>query len=331
MSYVTSAGRHGKTAACPGEPPRLSRTATIDCGRRPIACFSSSASTQDYAKTAAPIAGTTEHRSSADLAQIVTADDSRPAKRGSARSGLKQDRSPATVAERPSRTIHTSHANDVESMPGRHGMQHPRVDLRASRQRAYAPNAGSRSCLRRDTAGGTGSAVFCDIAGFPKVGTPSSGTGSWLRTSAATTRGSRWSRASTPALITAFRAAEAATLLTSTISFGVTGKSTLSRMTSLKPNSLNGAGRSQCGSVSGQGSVPHDADAAERARERLLLRLVGVCPAPVCRPHTYRIARLIESCGSRAVRTNVFSCSTAGRTRFLPGLKAEASSGGLGD
>jgi hypothetical protein len=295
MSYVTSAGRHGKTtAACPGVPPGLSRATAIDCGTWPTACFSSSASPQDYARTAAPIAGTTEHRSSADLAQIVTADGNRPAKKDSARSGLRQGRSPAIVAERRSQTIRTSHANHAESMPGRHGMRHPRAGSRASRQRAYARNAGSRSYLRQDTAIGTGSAVSCGTAGFPKVGTPSSGTSSWHRTSAATTRGSCWYRASTPALTTASRAAEVAMRLGSTTSFGATGKSTLSRMTSLRPNSLNGAGRSQFGSVSGQCPVPYDADAAERARERLLLRLVGVCPAPIYHPHADRIARVIE-------------------------------------
>ena len=46
--------------------------------------------------------------------------------------------------------------------------------------------------------------------------------------------------------------------------------------------------------TSGQGAVPHDPDAAERARQHLLLRLVGVGPAPVCRPHLDRIARVIE-------------------------------------
>ena len=48
------------------------------------------------------------------------------------------------------------------------------------------------------------------------------------------------------------------------------------------------------GLAGGQGAVPHDPDAAERARQHLLLRLVGVGPAPVCRPHPYRIARVIE-------------------------------------
>jgi hypothetical protein len=41
--------------------------------------------------------------------------------------------------------------------------------------------------------------------------------------------------------------------------------------------------------ASGQGAVPHDADAPERARVHLPLRLVGVGPAPVSRPHLYRI------------------------------------------
>ena len=44
----------------------------------------------------------------------------------------------------------------------------------------------------------------------------------------------------------------------------------------------------------GEGPVPHDPDAAERARQHLLLRLIRVSPAPVSRPHPDRIARLIE-------------------------------------
>jgi hypothetical protein len=36
-----------------------------------------------------------------------------------------------------------------------------------------------------------------------------------------------------------------------------------------------------------QSPVPHDADASERAREHALLRLIGIGPAPVSRPHSY--------------------------------------------
>ena len=43
------------------------------------------------------------------------------------------------------------------------------------------------------------------------------------------------------------------------------------------------------GVAGGQGPVPHHADAAERARQHLLLRLIGVCPAPVRRPHLLSI------------------------------------------
>ena len=48
------------------------------------------------------------------------------------------------------------------------------------------------------------------------------------------------------------------------------------------------------GLAGGQSTVPHHPDAAERARQYLLLRRVGVGPAPECRPHPDRIARLIE-------------------------------------
>ena len=63
----------------------------------------------------------------------------------------------------------------------------------------------------------------------------------------------------------------------------------------------------------GQGAVPHNADAAKRARQHLLLRVVGVCPAPVCRPHSYMMT------------TITVKPWEARRTRFLPGLKAGVS------
>jgi hypothetical protein len=48
------------------------------------------------------------------------------------------------------------------------------------------------------------------------------------------------------------------------------------------------------GLAGGQSAVPHDPDAAERAVQHRLLLVVWVGPAPVCRPHPYRIARVIE-------------------------------------
>ena len=48
------------------------------------------------------------------------------------------------------------------------------------------------------------------------------------------------------------------------------------------------------GTAGGQGAVPHDSDAAERAAQHLLLRRAGVGPAPVRDSHPYRIARVIE-------------------------------------
>src|SRR6185437_4019209 len=74
------------------------------------------------------------------------------------------------------------------------------------------------------------------------------------------------------------------------------------------------------GMAGGEGPVPHDADAAERARQRLLLRLGGVRPAPVRRPHPYRI---------QAVHVNI--SGTECRSGFLPDLKTGASTGDHGE
>jgi hypothetical protein len=43
----------------------------------------------------------------------------------------------------------------------------------------------------------------------------------------------------------------------------------------------------------GQGLVPDHADAAEGAVQRLLLLVVGVCPAPVGYPHPYSIEHMV--------------------------------------
>ena len=81
------------------------------------------------------------------------------------------------------------------------------------------------------------------------------------------------------------------------------------------------------GLAGGQGAVPHDPDAAERAVQHRLLRLVGVGPAPVCRSHRYRVARVIEKLREpRRTGGCLFRPRCAGR-RIPPGLKAGASSG----
>jgi hypothetical protein len=49
----------------------------------------------------------------------------------------------------------------------------------------------------------------------------------------------------------------------------------------------------------GEDPVPHHPDAAERTRQHLLLRLVGVCPAPVGHSHVYRLARTTVISGRR--------------------------------
>jgi len=79
------------------------------------------------------------------------------------------------------------------------------------------------------------------------------------------------------------------------------------------------------------GAVPHDPDAAERTGQHGLLRLVGVGPAPVCRSHPHRIARLIEKLREPR-RTADYPLSTAAQgTGFLPDLKAPDSSGRFGE
>jgi hypothetical protein len=68
-----------------------------------------------------------------------------------------------------------------------------------------------------------------------------------------------------------------------------------------------------------QGTVPHHAHAAERARQDRLLRLVGVRPAPVGRPHLHSRPHM----GARTWQAH--------RTGFLPTLNGRASAGELGD
>jgi hypothetical protein len=81
----------------------------------------------------------------------------------------------------------------------------------------------------------------------------------------------------------------------------------------------------------GQGPVPHHPDAAERASQHRLLLLVGVCPAPVRRPHSRSIAHITEK-KLQARRWCVMHLSRPASwgAGFLPGLTTGASSGGLG-
>jgi hypothetical protein len=66
----------------------------------------------------------------------------------------------------------------------------------------------------------------------------------------------------------------------------------------------------------GQGPVPHDADAAEGAVQHLLLRLVGIGPAPVRHPHNQK---------AYSLKWDQVSMTRERRERrFLPGLKLKA-------
>jgi hypothetical protein len=67
-----------------------------------------------------------------------------------------------------------------------------------------------------------------------------------------------------------------------------------------------------------QGAVPHHAHAAEGARQDRLLRLVGVRPAPVRRPHFHSRPHMSARIWQ------------AHRTGFLPGLKDRGSAPELG-
>jgi hypothetical protein len=63
-----------------------------------------------------------------------------------------------------------------------------------------------------------------------------------------------------------------------------------------------------------QDLIPDQADAPERARQHLLLRLVRICPAPVSCPHAYRI------------ESTFVKCREARRTYFVSGVKMARTS-----
>ena len=82
----------------------------------------------------------------------------------------------------------------------------------------------------------------------------------------------------------------------------------------------------------GQRPVPHHADAAERTGQHLLLCLVGVCSTPVCRPHPHSIEQIaVKLREARRVCRPMVLLSGLRDSRFLPRLKARASSGGFGE
>ena len=76
-----------------------------------------------------------------------------------------------------------------------------------------------------------------------------------------------------------------------------------------RPVGLGVAGAFALGTPTGvpgrQGAVPHHADAAERTRQHGLLRLIGVRPALIRRPHPYTLLyprlriELMRGCGIR--------------------------------
>ena len=233
-------------------------------------------------------AGTTERRSSVGPAQTGTADGKRPGKTGSARSGLRLGRSPAMAAARFSLTIHTNCASGAANTAGQGGPRRLRIGGRAGKRRAYASSAAIRPFPRRGTAVDTGSEPSCGTTRFLTASILSSGNYWKLRSSGATTQASCSCRESMRALTIAFRPVAAEAARTSITASGATSRSTLSRTISPKRSSWRGAGRSSLASAS-EGPVPHDADAAERARLHLPARLVRVRPALIRHPHPYRI------------------------------------------
>lgn len=108
---------------------------------------------------------------------------------------------------------------------------------------ACACDARARLHTQATTAGITGCPTASESTAWPAVSTTPCGRSWRRRTSAAITRGSNWSRASTAAWITAFPAAGAVTRWTLRTASGATGRSTPSKTISLRASLWSDAER----------------------------------------------------------------------------------------